>query len=187
MRGGRSGPSWSWLLPTAERIGADGNDAGGASEPDPPGRPGPGPRGRHDPRRREVARGSLERRSEDDHRRDRCPCCVKRAIRSTRVRSTATARWKSTASGPVGDALISRVIAQVRASQAGRAPIERRISRFAAIYTPLVIAPVASGHAWSTSLRLGHGRTRCRRLGSVAANGLGAGSSCWSSPARVPW
>ena len=43
------------------------------------------------------------------------------------------------ASGPVGDALISRVIAQVRASQAGRAPIERRISRFAAIYTPLVI------------------------------------------------
>ena len=44
------------------------------------------------------------------------------------------------AMGPVGDALISRVIAQVRASQAGRAPIERRISRFAAVYTPLVIA-----------------------------------------------
>ena len=44
-----------------------------------------------------------------------------------------------TASGPVGDALISRVIAQVRASQAGRAPIERRISRFAAVYTPIVI------------------------------------------------
>ena len=43
------------------------------------------------------------------------------------------------AMGPVGDALISRVIAQVRASQAGRAPIERRISQFAAIYTPLVI------------------------------------------------
>jgi Zn2+/Cd2+-exporting ATPase len=44
------------------------------------------------------------------------------------------------ASGPVGDALISRVIAQVRASQAGRAPIERRISRFAAVYTPIVIS-----------------------------------------------
>jgi Cd2+/Zn2+-exporting ATPase len=44
------------------------------------------------------------------------------------------------AAGPVGDALISRVIAQVRASQAGRAPIERRISRFAHVYTPLVIA-----------------------------------------------
>jgi Zn2+/Cd2+-exporting ATPase len=43
------------------------------------------------------------------------------------------------ASGPVSDALISRVVAQVRASQAGRAPIERRISRFAAIYTPVVI------------------------------------------------
>ncbi len=35
------------------------------------------------------------------------------------------------ASGPVSDALISRVVAQVRASQSGRAPIERRISRFA--------------------------------------------------------
>jgi Zn2+/Cd2+-exporting ATPase len=45
-----------------------------------------------------------------------------------------------TAAGPVGDALISRVIAQVRASQAGRAPIERRISRFAAVYTPIVIS-----------------------------------------------
>jgi Cd2+/Zn2+-exporting ATPase len=45
-----------------------------------------------------------------------------------------------TASGPVGDALISRVIAQVRATQSGRAPIERRISRFAAIYTPIVVS-----------------------------------------------
>jgi Cd2+/Zn2+-exporting ATPase len=44
-----------------------------------------------------------------------------------------------TASGPVGDAVISRVVAQVGAAQAGRAPIERRISRFAAVYTPLVI------------------------------------------------
>src|SRR5262249_24660662 len=43
------------------------------------------------------------------------------------------------AAGPVGDALISRVVAQVRASQAGRAPIERRISRFAAVYTPMVV------------------------------------------------
>jgi len=44
-----------------------------------------------------------------------------------------------TASGPVGDAVISRVVAQVRAVQSGRAPIERRISRFAAVYTPLVV------------------------------------------------
>jgi len=44
------------------------------------------------------------------------------------------------ASGPASDALVSRVVAQVRESQAGRAPIERRISRFAAVYTPLVIA-----------------------------------------------
>ncbi len=44
------------------------------------------------------------------------------------------------ASGPVSDALISRVVAQVRASQAGKAPIERWISRFAAVYTPMVAA-----------------------------------------------
>ena len=43
------------------------------------------------------------------------------------------------ATGPVGDAVISRVVAQVRATQSGRAPIERRISRFAAVYTPLVM------------------------------------------------
>jgi Cd2+/Zn2+-exporting ATPase len=43
------------------------------------------------------------------------------------------------ADGPVSDALISRVVAQVRAAQSGRAPIERRISRFAAVYTPLVM------------------------------------------------
>src|SRR5262249_50654124 len=43
------------------------------------------------------------------------------------------------AAGPVGDAVISRVVAQVRANQAGKAPIERRISRFAAVYTPMVV------------------------------------------------
>ena len=72
------------------------------------------------------------------------------------------------ASGPVGDALISRVIAQVRASQAGRAPIERRISRFAAVYTPLVIALVAPGHAGSTPVGRGHGRARRGRRGCLA-------------------
>jgi Cd2+/Zn2+-exporting ATPase len=44
------------------------------------------------------------------------------------------------ASGPVGDALISRVIAQVREAQAGKAPVERRLARFAAWYTPMVVA-----------------------------------------------
>jgi Cd2+/Zn2+-exporting ATPase len=43
------------------------------------------------------------------------------------------------ATGPVGDAVISRVVAQVRATRSGRAPIERRISRFAAVYTPIVM------------------------------------------------
>ena len=44
------------------------------------------------------------------------------------------------ASGPLGDALISRVIARVREAQAGKAPVERRLARFASWYTPLVVA-----------------------------------------------
>jgi Cd2+/Zn2+-exporting ATPase len=43
------------------------------------------------------------------------------------------------ASGSVGDALVSRVVALVKSAQAKRAPIERRITRFAAVYTPLVV------------------------------------------------
>ena len=60
------------------------------------------------------------------------------------------------ASGPVGDALISRIVEQVRAAQAGRAPVERRISQFARIYTPIVVAVallvmlVPLLHAWAT-------------------------------------
>jgi Zn2+/Cd2+-exporting ATPase len=44
------------------------------------------------------------------------------------------------AAGPLGDALISRMISQVRQAQAGKAPIERRLARFASWYTPLVVA-----------------------------------------------
>jgi Cd2+/Zn2+-exporting ATPase len=42
--------------------------------------------------------------------------------------------------GSVGDALISRVIERVREAQSGKAPVERRLARFAAWYTPLVVA-----------------------------------------------
>ena len=48
------------------------------------------------------------------------------------------------AAGPLGDALISRVIARVREAQAGKAPVERRLTRFAAWYTPLVVAVALS-------------------------------------------
>jgi Cd2+/Zn2+-exporting ATPase len=44
-----------------------------------------------------------------------------------------------TAAAPASDALIARVVAQVRSAQASRAPIERRITRFAAVYTPIVM------------------------------------------------
>jgi Cd2+/Zn2+-exporting ATPase len=43
------------------------------------------------------------------------------------------------ASGPVSGALISRIVAQVREAQSGRAAVERRISKFAAYYTPAVV------------------------------------------------
>ncbi len=43
------------------------------------------------------------------------------------------------ADGPVGDSVVARVIDQVRSARAGRAAIERRITRFAAIYTPIVV------------------------------------------------
>jgi Cd2+/Zn2+-exporting ATPase len=43
------------------------------------------------------------------------------------------------ASGPVTGALISRIVAQVRETQSGRAAVERRIGRFAAVYTPAVM------------------------------------------------
>jgi Cd2+/Zn2+-exporting ATPase len=43
------------------------------------------------------------------------------------------------AAGTLGDALVSRIIARVREAQQRRAPVERRISRFAAVYTPAVV------------------------------------------------
>ena len=44
------------------------------------------------------------------------------------------------ASRPLGNALISRIIEQVRDARTGRAPIERTIERFAGRYTPAVVA-----------------------------------------------
>ncbi len=44
------------------------------------------------------------------------------------------------AAGSLDDSLISRVADRVREAQAARAPIERTVERFAAIYTPAVVA-----------------------------------------------
>jgi Zn2+/Cd2+-exporting ATPase len=61
------------------------------------------------------------------------------------------------ASGPIGDALISRIVEQVRAAQSGRAPVERRISQFALVYTPIVVAVAVAVmvapllYAWATA------------------------------------
>ena len=43
------------------------------------------------------------------------------------------------AKSPLGDALITRLISRVREAQAGKAPVERRIAKFASWYTPLVV------------------------------------------------
>ena len=43
------------------------------------------------------------------------------------------------ATGPLSDSLISRVIQQVRQAQTAKAPVERRLARFASAYTPLVV------------------------------------------------
>ncbi|WP_337175795.1 cation-translocating P-type ATPase [Paludisphaera sp.] len=60
------------------------------------------------------------------------------------------------ATHPIDESLISRIIDQVRAAQAGRAPVERRISRFARWYTPMVVAVALASvltptaYAWAT-------------------------------------
>ncbi|OJW10884.1 MAG: ATPase P [Planctomycetales bacterium 71-10] len=56
----------------------------------------------------------------------------------------------------IGESLISRIVDQVRAAQAGRAPVERRISQFARWYTPMVVAValatalIPPAYAWAT-------------------------------------
>ncbi len=44
------------------------------------------------------------------------------------------------ADGPVSESVVARVVDQVRSARAGRAGVERRITRFAAVYTPIVVA-----------------------------------------------
>jgi Cd2+/Zn2+-exporting ATPase len=62
------------------------------------------------------------------------------------------------------DSVVARVVERVRAAQRGRTPAERTIERFAAIYTPVVVAlalvvmvlpPLAVGASWRTWF--GHG------------------------------
>jgi Cd2+/Zn2+-exporting ATPase len=43
------------------------------------------------------------------------------------------------AAGPLRDSLISRVLTQVREAQAAKTIVERRLARFASVYTPLVM------------------------------------------------
>jgi Cd2+/Zn2+-exporting ATPase len=73
------------------------------------------------------------------------------------------------ATAALGDALISRIIERVRIAQSSRTPIEQTISRFAAIYTPIVVGlavavilgpplvqlAIGSTPAWSTWLGRG--------------------------------
>jgi Cd2+/Zn2+-exporting ATPase len=47
------------------------------------------------------------------------------------------------ASRPLDDSVVARVVERVRAAQAGRTPVERTVERFAAYYTPAVVALAA--------------------------------------------
>ncbi len=58
------------------------------------------------------------------------------------------------ATSALGDALISRIIERVRAAQANRTPIERSIGRFAAVYTPIVVALAVAIMVVPPSIRL---------------------------------
>ena len=97
------------------------------------GRPRPGPRRRHGSRSTgrwsRGGRASTRRRSPASRSRS----SASRATRSSPGTVNGEGALEVEASGPVGDALISRIVAQVREAQAGRAPVERRIERFAAV------------------------------------------------------
>ena len=52
------------------------------------------------------------------------------------------------ASGALRDAVISRILATVREAQTGKAPVERRLTKFAAWYTPLVVVASLTIMLW---------------------------------------
>ena len=58
---------------------------------------------------------------------------------------------------PLGDAVATRIVEQVRAAQAGRTPVERTVERFAARYTPIVVALAIGVAALPPLLRLATG------------------------------
>ena len=80
-----------------------------------------------------VVAGPVERRPEGDHRASRCPVVREPGDAVFAGTVNGEGALEVEASGPLGDALISRIVAQVREAQAGRAPVERRIARFAAV------------------------------------------------------
>ena len=62
------------------------------------------------------------------------------------------------------EGLANRIAQRVREAQAGRAPVQRRVERFAAIYTPVVVVlaalvmivpPLVTGSAWRSSFANG--------------------------------
>ena len=72
-----------------------------------------------------------------------------------------------TASGPVGDAVISRVIAEVRANQAARADRASDFTLCGSLYPPRH-RPIPPGYGRPSAFRLGHWNRQCRRHGPMA-------------------
>ena len=115
----RSGRCWRSRRRRPSGSAPDGTIRGRAGRPGPRGRPGPGPRGRDDPgRRRRSSRGgraSIRRRS----RASRCRWFAGRATTVFAGTVNGEGALEVEAAGPVGDALISRIVAQVRAGAGG--------------------------------------------------------------------
>jgi Cd2+/Zn2+-exporting ATPase len=63
------------------------------------------------------------------------------------------------ASGPLGESVVTRLMERVRAAQAGRAPVQRSVERFAAIYTPAVVGVSLATALGGPLARLGMGLT----------------------------
>ena len=159
----------------ADRRGRIGK--AGAGESASAGRSCPGARRRHDSGRRRGGSRPLERRPEDDHGR-----VGPGSSRGGRPGLRRHGQWRRDAGGhgigPGGRRVDLAGGGPGPGIQAGRAPIERRISRFAAVYTPIVIGlsllvmlvpPLLTlaGAGWSS---------RAWRSG---ASGSAAGWWCW--------
>ncbi len=117
-----------------------------------PGGPGPGPVGRAGPGRR--SRSTSGRSSVDQKAITGESVAILREVGDAVYAGSVNGEGalEVEASGSLDESLISRVADRVREAQAARAPVERTVERFAAIYTPAVVVGVAGPDARAAAL-----------------------------------